>query len=56
VYLYVADRAAKKVSRFRYTDDGNIEPDDVIDTSGLQFGVTPVGLSLDARDDSTVDR
>ncbi|NGM66418.1 hypothetical protein [Sphingobacterium sp. SGR-19] len=52
VYLYVADRAAKKVSRFRYTDDGNVEPDQVIETSGLRFGVTPVGLTLDARDDS----
>lgn len=56
VYLYVADSAAMKVSRFRYTDDGNVEPDDVIDTSGLQFGRTPVGLALDARDDSTVGR
>lgn len=51
-YLYVADRAAKKVSRFRYTDDGNVEPDKVIETSGLRFGETPVGLTLDARDDS----
>ncbi|PRD47331.1 hypothetical protein [Sphingobacterium haloxyli] len=54
VYLYVADREAKKVSRFRYTDDGNVEPEDVIDTSVLGFGVTPVGLALDARDDSTL--
>lgn len=54
VYLYVADRAAKKVSRFRYTDDGNVEPEDVIETTGLQYGITPVGLALDARDDSTV--
>ncbi|PRD52698.1 hypothetical protein [Sphingobacterium gobiense] len=56
VYLYVADRAAKKVSRFRYTDDGNVEPEDVIDTSVLRFGETPVGLALDARDDSTLGR
>ncbi len=56
VYLYVADRAAKKVSRFRYTDDGNVEPDEVIDTSDLGYGETPVGLALDARDDSTVGR
>ena len=54
VYLYVADRAAKKVSRFRYTDDGNVAPEDVIDTSELGYGVTPVGLALDARDDSTL--
>ncbi|MBD1434145.1 hypothetical protein H8B06_15005 [Sphingobacterium sp. DN00404] len=54
VYLYVADRAAKKVSRFRYTDEGNVEPEDVIDTSKLGYGVTPVGLALDARDDSTL--
>src|SRR5690606_19868564 len=28
-YLYVADRAARKISRFRYTDEGNVEPDKV---------------------------
>lgn len=56
VYLYVADREAKKVSRFRYRDEGNVEPADVIDTSGLLYGRTPVGLALDARDDSTLDR
>lgn len=56
VFLYVADRTAKKVSRFRYTDNGNVEPDKVIDTSGLGYGVTPVGLALDARDASTLDR
>lgn len=50
IYLYVADRAARKVSRFKYTDDGNVEPDKVIDTSGLRYGRTPVGLALDARD------
>lgn len=54
VYLYVADRTARKVSRFRYTDDGNVEPDDVIETSELPYGITPVGLSLDARDRSNV--
>lgn len=55
-YLYVADREAKKVSRFKYTDDGNVEPQDVIETSELRYGITPVGLTLDARDDSTLDR
>ena len=53
-YLYVADRDAKKVSRFKYTDDGNVAPADVIETAGLLYGVTPVGLSLDARDDTNV--
>src|SRR5690606_36834548 len=47
VYLYVADREAKKISRFRYRDEGNVEPADVIDTSGLLYGRTPVGLALD---------
>src|SRR5690606_17080323 len=56
VYLYVADREAKKVSRFSYRDEGNVEPAAVIDTSGLLYGTTPVGLALDARDDSTLDR
>lgn len=49
-YLYVADRTAQKVLRFRYTDNGNVEPDKVIDTSTLPYGKKPVGLSLDARD------
>ena len=55
-YLYVADSAARKISRFLYTDDGNIEPDQVIETSGLRYGKTPVGLTLDARDDSNTPR
>src|SRR5690606_10993513 len=50
VYLYVADRAAKKIFRFKSTDNGDVEPDDVLDTSELGYGVTPVGLALDARD------
>lgn len=49
VYLYVADRAARKVSRFRYTDDGDIEPDKVIDTSNRKDGRTPVSITLDTR-------
>lgn len=49
-YLYVADRTAEKVIRFRYTDNGDVEPDKVIDTSTLPYGRKPVGLSLDARD------
>ena len=56
VYLYVADRAAKKIFRFKSTDNGDVEPDDVLDTSELGYGVTPVGLALDARDDSTLGR
>lgn len=50
VYLYVADRGAKKISRFRYTDDGNVAPDKVIDTGALKDGSTPVGLTLDTRE------
>ncbi|PRD47330.1 hypothetical protein [Sphingobacterium haloxyli] len=50
VYLYVADRGAKKISRFLYTDDGNVEPDKVIETSNLQHGSTPVSLTLDTRE------
>ncbi|MBD1423480.1 hypothetical protein [Sphingobacterium chuzhouense] len=50
VYLYVADRAARKISRFRYTDDGDVEPDKVIDTSNLKDGRTPVSLTLDTRE------
>lgn len=49
VYLYVADRASRKISRFRYTDDGDVEPDQVIDASGLQYGRTPGSLTLDTR-------
>ena len=50
VYLYVADRGARKVSRFRYTDDGDVEPDKVIDTSSLQGTSTPVSVTLDTRE------
>ncbi|TYR35988.1 hypothetical protein FXV77_11135 [Sphingobacterium phlebotomi] len=50
VYLYVADREAKKISRFRYTDDGDVEPDKVIDTSSLKDGSTPVSITLDTRE------
>lgn len=50
VYLYVADRVARKISRFLYTDDGNVEPDKVIDTSNLQDGRTPVSITLDTRE------
>ncbi|MGO3805191.1 MAG: hypothetical protein ACTJHT_02690 [Sphingobacterium sp.] len=50
VYLYAADRQAKKVFRFMLSDDGNVEPDKVLQT-GSQI---PVGLALDTRDDSTL--
>ena len=50
VYLYVADRTERKISRFRYTDDGDVEPDKVIDTSTLKDGRTPVSLTLDTRE------
>lgn len=49
VYLYVADSSAKKVFRFKISDDGNVAPDKELNT--VQ---TPVGLALDARDDSTL--
>ena len=50
VYLYVVDREARKISRFKYTDDGNIAPDKVIDTSDLKDGRTPVSITLDTRE------
>lgn len=50
VYLYVADRGAKKVFRFKISDNGNVEPDKELST-GDQI---PVGLALDTRDDSTL--
>lgn len=49
-YLYVADRRAKKVMRFKSDGNGNIAPDKVIDTQNMG---TPVGLALDTRDEST---
>lgn len=48
-YLYVVDNSARKISRFLYTDDGDVAPDKVIDTSDLQYGKTPVSLALDTR-------
>jgi len=48
-YLYVADRGAKKVLRFKLSDDGDVVPD-----KSLTTDLTPVGLSLDSRDQSTV--
>ena len=50
VYLYAADRQARKIFRFKLTDSGNVEPDKVLET-GSQI---PVGLALDTRDDSTL--
>ncbi|MFD2970202.1 YncE family protein [Sphingobacterium bambusae] len=49
-YLYVADRS-KKVLRFLISDNGNATPDRIIDTE--EYG-TPVALSLDSRDESTI--
>jgi hypothetical protein len=49
-FIYVADRT-KKILRFRLTDNGEVAPDQVFDTS--LYG-TPVGLALDSRDDSTL--
>lgn len=54
-FLYVADRTAKKVSRFKYTDEGDVVPDEVVDTKAV-FGATPVGLALDARDETNFPR
>lgn len=50
VYLYVADREARKVSRFLYTDNGDVEPNKVLETGSLQYGRTPVSLTLDTRE------
>ncbi|WP_437920836.1 hypothetical protein [Sphingobacterium sp. LRF_L2] len=44
VYLYVADKSAKKISRFLITDEGDVAPDKVLETSQ-----TPVALALDER-------
>ncbi len=49
-YLYVADRATRKVLRFKISDEGNIAPDKSLTTDAM-----PVGLALDSRDDSTLD-
>lgn len=45
VYLYVADRTARTVSRFLISDEGNVAPDKVLST-GSQI---PVGVALDTR-------
>lgn len=47
-YIYVADKS-KKILRFRLSDNGNVEPAGVFPTVN-----TPAGLTLDARDDSTL--
>lgn len=51
VYLYVADRASRRVSRFRISDNGNVAPDKYIETTEEAYGkqATPVGLALDTR-------
>lgn len=49
-YIYVADKT-KKIFRFKITDNGNVQPDKILDTE--EFG-TPVGLALDSRDESTI--
>ncbi|GHE23632.1 NHL repeat-containing protein [Sphingobacterium griseoflavum] len=46
VYLYVADRSARAVFRFRIDDQGNTAPNQEVSTGSR----TPVGLALDARD------
>lgn len=48
-YLYVVDNSARKISRFLLTDNGDVEPNKVINTSDLQYGRTPVSLALDTR-------
>lgn len=48
-YLYVVDNNTRKISRFLYTDNGDVEPNKVIDASNLQYGRTPVSLALDTR-------
>ncbi|KGE15979.1 hypothetical protein [Sphingobacterium deserti] len=49
-FIYVADRK-NKILRFRLTDNGDVTPDRIFDTT--DYG-TPVGLALDSRDDSTL--
>lgn len=50
-YLYVADQASKKVSRFLINDFGNATPDKILQAPGNR---TPISISLDARDRSTI--
>ncbi|HIY74882.1 MAG TPA: hypothetical protein H9825_01360 [Candidatus Sphingobacterium stercorigallinarum] len=44
-FLYVADAQARKVFRFKKADSGDVAPDQVYEN-----GLTPISLSLDARD------
>jgi len=44
MYLYVADRKAKKVFRFKLSDNGNVAPE-----ASYTFQLTPVSIYLDAR-------
>lgn len=48
-YLYVVDNSTRKISRFLYTDNGDVEPGKVIDATDFQYGRTPVSLALDTR-------
>ncbi|TDS15940.1 hypothetical protein [Sphingobacterium paludis] len=45
-YIYVADRVARRISRFSIGDSGNVAPDQSLST-GNQI---PVGLTLDVRE------
>lgn len=51
VYLYVADQASKKVSRFLISDNGNVAPTKTVVAPNNR---TPISISLDARDKSTI--
>lgn len=52
IYLYVADRQARRIFRFNINDDGNVAPNQEIGTPNNRI---PVGLALDTRDVSTLD-
>ncbi len=51
-YLYVADRQARSIFRFNMSDNGNVAPNQALETPG---GRIPVGLALDTRDRTTLD-
>lgn len=52
-YIYVADRSGK-VLRFKLSDSGNVIPSKVVEIERNKRKLIPAGLSLDARDFSTL--
>ncbi len=48
-FLYVADRGARKIFRFKWSDNGNVAPQIAKEERSIGRVLTPVGISLDAR-------